>query len=139
MFDRCLYFNLNALTRRVNKIWADAFAEFDLSPAHGYLLRLVLAEPGLSQTALAHELQLEKSTITRFVDSLVDKGLVVRKKTARSDGREQQIFPTARANKLQQRLEALGDSLYQRMTDSIGKQALTGLVKQLRDSATRLE
>ncbi len=48
MFEQCLYFNLNALTRRINRMWNDAFASMELSPAHAYLLRLVLDEPGLS-------------------------------------------------------------------------------------------
>jgi hypothetical protein len=39
MFDRCLYFNVNALARVVNKKWAEGFEQFDLSPAHGYMLR----------------------------------------------------------------------------------------------------
>ena len=138
MFDRCLYFNLNALVRQVNRIWSEAFAAYDLSPAHGYLLRLVLAQPGLTQNELASELHLEKSTITRFIDSLVEKDLLSRRKSASSDGRQQHIYPTAQAKRLHQELESLGDSLYCRMTDSIGKQNLTQLVKQLRDSADRL-
>ncbi|MFC1536458.1 MarR family winged helix-turn-helix transcriptional regulator [Pseudomonadota bacterium] len=138
MFDRCLYFNINTLTRLVNKKWDEAFNEFDLSPAHGYLLRVVLAEPGISQKNLATELRLEKSTITRFVDALVVKGLVTRSKNATTDGRTQNIYPTPDATKIHDSLEALGAKLYQTMVSTIGKQKLELLVQQLRESTKKI-
>ncbi|MES9844966.1 MAG: MarR family transcriptional regulator [Candidatus Sedimenticola sp. PURPLELP] len=138
MFDRCLYFNINALTRLVNKKWTEAFAEFDLSPAHGYMLRVVLSKPGVTQKELTSELRLEKSTITRFVDALQKKGLVARK-AADADGREQNIHPTAKAMKMHSALEELGETLYQSMATNMGKENLTSLVSQLRESANKIK
>ena len=139
MFERCLYFNVNALSRTVNRIWNEAFAELDLSPAHGYLLRLVLDQAGLSPKDIARELRLDKSTVTRFVDALQDKGLVQRQKAASGDQREQRIFPTNKAEKLKRPLNALGDQLYQHMLNAVGKQQLTSLVRQLRETAAKLD
>ena len=139
MFDRCLYFNVNALARVVNKIWSEAFAEFELSPAHAYMLRLVLAQPGIAQKDLAAELRLEKSTVTRFVDGLQDKGLVQRKKGAAADSRAQHVHPTAKARKLREALEATGDGLYQTMVAAIGKDRLARLVGELRETAKKLD
>ncbi len=139
MFDRCLYFNLNALTRLVNKKWAEAFDVFDLSPAHGYMLRVVLSRPGITPKKLASELRLKKSTITRFVDALQEKGLVTRKKSVDTDGREQNVYPTGQANKIHASLDDLGESLYQAMVSSIGKKQLRMLVNQLRESAKKIQ
>jgi len=139
MFDRCLYFNVNALARVVNKKWADAFAQYDLSPAHGYLLRVVLAQPGISQKQLADELRLEKSTITRFVDVLQKKGFVVRKKGDTEDARELSIYATDQANEIYTELEDLGDSLYQTMVSKIGAENLELLVGELRESTKNIE
>lgn len=138
MFDRCLYFNVNALARVVNKKWAEAFGVFDLSPAHGYMLRVILAKPGITQKALAAELKLEKSTITRFVDALQKNGLVIRKSGGK-DGRELNIHPTAEALNIHASLEELGASLYQDMVNIIGKDDLTALVSQLREGANKLK
>jgi len=138
MFDRCLYFNINALTRLVNKKWVEAFEAFDLSPAHGYMLRVVLSKPGITQKELSAELRLEKSTITRFVDALQKKDLVSRK-TGGLDGREQNIHPTRKAKKIQAPLEELGDRLYQTMVSTIGKEKLTTLVSQLQESARKMK
>lgn len=135
MFERCLYFNLNALTRRVNKIWGQAFEKFDLSPSHAYLLRAVLAEPGMTQQSIAKELKLEKSTITRFIEGLESKDLLVRVKS----GREQQVYPTETAKRIQDKLEAQGNTLYQQMIDSLGKGSLLKLVDNLRSFNQRLK
>ncbi len=134
MFERCLYFNLNALTRAVNRIWDQAFAEFDLSPAHAYLLRLVLASPGLTPKQLAQELKLEKSTVTRFLHALEDKDMLVRKSAPSKDGRELGIYPTARARKIGDALQARGEKLYQTMRQTLGEEALTSLVGTLKRS-----
>jgi len=137
MFDRCLYFNINALTRLINKKWADAFEAFDLSPAHGYMLRVVLSQPGITQKELAIALRLEKSTITRFVDALQKKKLISRKAEG-VDGRAQHIRPTNKAKKMHASLEEMGENLYQTMVSTIGKEQLITLVNQLHSSAGKM-
>lgn len=132
MFERCLYFNLNALARQVNRLWDQAFKPLGLSPSHAYTLRVILARPGLSQRDLGQELKLEKSTITRFVDALVEKSLVQRK--AAENGRETALMPSAKARRLHKELEHQGDLLYQSLIDSLGKENLTSLVAQLRQA-----
>lgn len=134
MFDRCLYFNLNALTRKVNKIWEKAFAEFDLSPSHAYLLRAVLAQPRMSQQAIATELNLEKSTITRFIDHLSKRGFLKRNKS----GREQFITPTQKSLDLFDSLEKQGEQLYQKMSQTIGQESLDSMVSELRNTSKKL-
>jgi len=139
MFDRCLYFNINALARLVNKKWAEAFSVLDLSPAHGYMLRVVLLKPGITPKELGAELQLEKSTISRFIDSMQKKGLVIRNKSASVDGRGQNIYPTGKANEIHASLEDLGESLYQTMVSGIGKRQLAMLVNSLRKNAKKIQ
>lgn len=139
MFERCLYFNINALARRVNRIWDEAFAGLGLSPAHAYLLRLVLADPGLTPKQATVELRLEKSTITRFVDALEGKGLVRRAPVAAGDHRSTRLMPTAEAKRLEEGLEAAGEALYQKMGGELGRQNLKDLVARLRAAAQQLE
>ena len=134
MFERCLYFNVNALARAVNRIWDEAFSEFDLSPAHAYLLRLVLSSSGLTPKQISLELKLEKSTVTRFLDVLEKKGFVQRKKGISSDAREQGIYPTNKSKKIAIKLEKKGDELFKKMINSIGKDELTTIVRQLRST-----
>jgi DNA-binding MarR family transcriptional regulator len=139
MFERCLYFNVNALARAVNRIWEEAFAEFDLSPSHAYLLRLVLAEPGLMPKQISEELKLEKSTITRFLHVLEERKLINRKRSSSGDAREQGIYPTRKAQNMAVRLEEKGNELYQKMTGDIGKARLIDLVGELRKAESQLK
>jgi DNA-binding MarR family transcriptional regulator len=139
MFERCLYFNVNALARAVNRVWDEAFSEFDLSPAHAYLLRLVLANPGISQKAIGEELRLEKSTVTRFLDTLQRAGMVTRSKAGVGTSREQGVFPTGKARKLHAELERTGEKLYRRMISNFGEPELKQLVVQMRDTLKQLK
>ena len=139
MFERCLYFNVNALTRAVNRIWDDAFSEFDLSPSHAYLLRLVLSSPGLTPKQISYELKLEKSTITRFLDVLVKKDFIRRKKGTSGDAREQGIYATKKAEKISAQLEEKGNALYQKMIKTMGKSELVSLVGDLRKTEGRMD
>lgn len=137
MFERCIYFNTHALARKLNALWDEGFARFDLTPSQGYLLRLVLAQPGLTQQNLSRELQLNKSTVTRFVNQLEKKSLL---KRVSSDGdqRENMIVPSDMSLKIQEELEALGDSLYRTMCEKLGKQNLKSFVKTARKLSEQL-
>jgi len=131
MFEECLYFNSNALARTVTRIWTEKYRQFNLSPPHAFLLRLVLANPGMFPRELAEELNLTRSTITRFLDSLEKQNLLVRQ-TIGSDGREVQIFPTQKAEKIQTQLNDTGKELTKLMKDILGKEELSEIVLTLR-------
>ncbi len=137
MFERCLYFNTNALARKLNARWDRAFEQVGLSPSHGYLLRLLLESPGLSQQEVADSLQLEKSTVTRFVQSLERSGWILRKSSA-SDLRQKGLFPTPKARNLDRELEALGDRLYHELCRELGKGKVRELVEFQRNIASKL-
>ncbi len=134
MFDRCLYFNTNALARRLNARWEKAFADTGLSPAHGYLVRLVLQHPGIAQNDLAPMLQLEKSTVTRFLYHLEKQAWLTRQ-VKKENARCKSVYPTRRARAMQAQLSALGDDLYDRMCAALGQDEVDALVKTLRKVA----
>ena len=138
MFERCLYFNSNALARTVSRIWIEAYRQFDLSPPHAFLLRVVLAKPGLLPRELADELNLSRSTITRFLDSLEKRDLLVRK-PAEKDGRERQVFPTQAAIAMHQNLDRTGESLTKLMGKIAGKEEISQTVARLRKLQRKLE
>ena len=138
MFDKCLYFNLNALTRLVNRRWIKAFKNFDLSPSHAYTLRVILFHPGITPKALTHELMIDKSTTTRFIDALEKKSLVTRKKSS-GDSREQEIYPTDSAKRIRDSLEEVGGLLYQEVSSAIDDVQLVDLVKKLKRTMEELK
>ncbi|NNF95323.1 MAG: MarR family transcriptional regulator [Halobacteria archaeon] len=131
MFEECLYFNSNALARTVSRIWTEAYRQFDLSPPHAFLLRVVLAKPGLLPRELAEELNLSRSTITRFLDSLEQRDLLIRKPTA-EDGREVQVYPTKTAKAMHRKLDSTGEHLTRLMGEIVGRDEVSRTVAKLR-------
>lgn len=138
MFEECLYFNSNALARTVSRVWSDAYKPFDLSPPHAFLLRIVLAKPGLMPRELAKELSLSRSTITRFLDSLEKRDFLVRKMTTQ-DGREVQIYPTKTAVEIHEKLDQTGRNLSKRMGKIVGQDDISQTVSNLRKLKAILE
>ena len=79
-YSQCLYFSSNALARKVEKLARESWKPVNLSPSHGYLLMMVLEDPGVQPGYLANHLQLQASTITRLVEKLEEKWLFVLQK-----------------------------------------------------------
>ncbi len=138
MFERCLYFNLNALTRKVNRVWESEFRQTGLSAPHAYVMRLVLSEPGIPQKQIAEQLHLDPSTVTRFVDALTDRQLVHRV-TNDTDRRSAAVLPTEEGKRLQKKLEKIGAGLFQNMQASLGNKGFQELVNALREARDKLE
>lgn len=138
MFERCLYFNINALARAINQVWDDAFRPLGLSPAHAYLMRVVLNSPGIAQKNIAQELGLAPSTVTRFVDTLVTRGLLERRQ-GEGDNRESAVYPTRSGTALQKDLEATGEVLFKQVRAKLGKDAVNHLVEEVRDMQGKLK
>ncbi|MCB1754576.1 MAG: MarR family transcriptional regulator [Gammaproteobacteria bacterium] len=138
MFEECLYFNTNALARTVSRIWTEAYKPFGLSPPHAFMLRLVLAKPGLMPRELAEELSLSRSTVTRFLDSLEERGFLSRK-MANEDGREIKIYPTRAALKIHKELDQTGRKLTRLMGNTVGEEDLSRTISNLRKFQNILE
>lgn len=131
MFEDCLYFNSNALARTVTRIWTNAYKPFDLSPPHAFLLRVVLVRPGLMPRELARELNLSRSTITRFLDSLEERGFLVRRLES-TDGREMLIYPTDQSLAIHKQLDDTGKQLTRQMRELMGEEDLKLTISNLR-------
>ena len=136
MFESCLFFNLNSLTRLLNKQWEDAFAPLGLSASHGYLLRAVLAHPGSTQKQLAEQLDLAPSTVTRFLEVLEQKGFVV-KTCCDQDGRAMTVEATKKGLALEAELSSISEKMSGLCAEGMAPGTSDELVKMLR--ACRVE
>ena len=110
-FARCLYFMSGALARKVEKLAQESWKPVGLSPSHAYLLMAVLEEPGMQPGALAGQLQLQPSTITRLMQKLEEKKLVVRT----TEGKVTNVYPTPKAKELTPRLNDCLQHFYGQM------------------------
>jgi len=69
------------------------------------LLKLVLEKPGLNQQEIAERLQVNKSTVTRFIASVEKKGLLAREVVA-DKGKGRVVVPTEQAIAIQKELQS---------------------------------
>jgi len=116
-YCKCLYFSANALARKVEKLADESWKKVGLSPSHAYLLMLVLDEPGIHPTALCEQLQLQPSTITRLIEKLEVKGMVVRT----SKGKATSVFPTQKGKSMYKALKECLMTFYETYSQILGK------------------
>lgn len=135
MYDRCLYFNLSTLNRRVTKIWQDEFGLLGLSPSHGYLLVAMFENPKATQKELSEIMELDASTITRFIDALTTKKMI--KKT--STGKGATFILTELGIELSEKISRLMSDLFSTMQSTLGASKLTNIVDSIQQTKQILE
>ncbi|HTE13273.1 MAG TPA: MarR family transcriptional regulator [Chitinophagaceae bacterium] len=116
-YGMCMYFSSNALARKTEKLAIAVWKKTDLSPSHAYLLMIVLADPGVQPGNLSAELHLTPSTITRLIEKLEDKKLVVRN----TEGKTTYVYPTAKAKEMKTLLQACADEFQKNCITLVGK------------------
>lgn len=137
MFDQCLYFNTTALARVLEREWTLAFKPFGLTPPQAFMLRAVLAQPGMLQSALAKELVIQRPTATRVLDGLQALGLVERRSTV-NDGRELAIFPTPAAKELGPGINGASAEVTKKLKKAMGTEVFSQLVGDIKHTRSAL-
>ena len=133
-YSNCLYFTTNALARKVEKLAVEAWKPVDLSPSHAYLLMMVIEEPGLQPGTISDHLQLTPSTISRLLEKLEEKKLVVRV----TEGKQANVYATPTAKKMLPKLEDCAATFYKSYSDILGTEASNNIVTQIHQLADKL-
>jgi DNA-binding MarR family transcriptional regulator len=115
--EQSLFFNVNALARTLNKIAEEEYKPLGLAPSHAYVLYLIIKQPGILPKTVAEKLQLAPSTITRFVDKLVYRGLITRE----TKGKSVNLRPTAKAKYMEEELLQAEINLHERYASILSK------------------
>lgn len=134
-YAKCLYFTSAALARKVEKIAIEVWKEVELPPSHAYLLMIVLEEPGIQPSGLAAELHLQPSTITRLVEKLEEKKLLVRT----TEGKITNIYPTPKAKELLPRMKQCIQKFSKKYASLLGKEESCRLVNDIALFADKLD
>lgn len=131
----CLYFTANALARKVEKIAIESWKKADLSPSHAYLLMLALDEPGIQAGRLAEQLQLTPSTVSRLLEKLETKKLVIRA----AEGKQINVYPTQKAKDMKPLLKECIDDASEKYSKILSKEESKQLIKNMSQVADKLE
>jgi len=126
-FGNCLYFTANAVARQISRMAEEAFAPTGLCPSGALLLSLVVDRPGIAPSSAAGVLHLAPSSVTRFADHLVRKGLVEREQS----GRQMLLRPTAAGRKALREVKTCWNALYERYGKQVGARRGAQLAHEL--------
>jgi len=127
MYDHCLFFNISTLNRQITKIWEDEFKQLGLSPSHGYVLTAIFEKPEISHKELSELMELDPSTMTRFLDKLVAKRLVIKS----SKWKGATFHLTKEGELLSRKINKSMERLFNKMQSHFGKTEFSELVKCL--------
>ncbi len=133
-YCKCLYFTANSLARKIDKLAQESWSKVGLSPSHAYLLMMVLEEPGIQPGFLADHLQLQPSTVTRLIEKLEEKKLLVRT----TEGKMTNVYPTPKGKELLPKLKECLNEFYTRYSAILGKEESTKLVQTMGKVADKL-
>ena len=131
MFEHCLYFNTTSLARKLEREWAVAFKPFGLTPPQAFLLRVVLAQPGCLQVALAQAMNITKPTATRTLEGLL-KGGWIERAGAEGDARGWRVYPSAQAVQVHANLNRASAEVTRRFKKLLGPDGFDQAVSKVR-------
>jgi len=113
-----------------NSVWK----KVDLSPSHAYLLMIVLSEPGVQPGVLSAELQLTPSTITRLLEKLEEKKLVIRN----TEGKSTSVYPTTKSREMKNQLQECADEFQKNCVAVFGKEESGRFVNSMNKISDKL-
>jgi|GEM_PF-2141978 len=125
-----LFFLSSALARRLTTEANEQFAQFGLSGSHALLLILIDDRPNIQPSHLAQKLVLKPSTITRLVNKLERRKLIVRN----SKGRSSHITCTSKGKELVTALHQKWNELIDTKKQELGDRYTSVLTELMQDT-----
>lgn len=95
---------------------------------------LVIEEPGIQPTSISEHLQLQPSTITRLIEKLEEKKLLIRT----TEGKITNVYPTPKGKDMMPRLKECVDDFYNSYSTILGKEESNRMVQSIGKFADKL-
>lgn len=102
----------------------------DLTPEQFLLIDLLWNHGPMSQQAIADKMQKDKNSVTKLVDALEAKGLVIRKKDE-NDRRSNLLVLTQKAEEMKESAKEKGISVLDRALEGISEEELKAFLATL--------
>lgn len=113
----CLFFTANSLARDITRMGEEEFARIGMTPSYAFVMTLAIQTPGISQKEISAGMNMAPSTVSRFIDALIMRGLL--KKDVQ--GRTTYIHPTEKGVQLHESILAVWKNLYERYSRILGR------------------
>ena len=133
-FEKCLFFSTNSLARNINRISEIEFNSIGLSSSYVFILMIVKEESDISTGKIAQTMNMDSSTITRFIEKLVFQGFIEKK----SEGRSTKISLTQKGEDIQDDIHAAWKRVYEKYKSVLGDELTESLTKNTAQANTAL-
>ena len=134
-----LVFLMEGVTRRLRRTFDTSFEQFGLTRTQWRALAYLYRTPGMTQTELARELELERASVGQAIDRLEELSLVERR-SAVNDRRVWHIQLMPAAVELLPKLRTEADAVYGRLlagTDIDELDRLSAMLAAMQDNLGR--
>jgi MarR family transcriptional regulator, organic hydroperoxide resistance regulator len=118
----------------LNKIAEEEYKITGLSPTYAFAVTIINRKNEISATELSEYLFMAPSTITRFVDKLIVKGLAERK----MKGKNSFVYPTEKSKALQKKIEESWENVSNIYEEKLGKEKARELLTLLLEVSEKL-
>jgi DNA-binding MarR family transcriptional regulator len=115
----------------ISRHFAAAMAPLDLTQKQTGVLWLIGANAGVSQIALATELDMDRASMMAIVDRLEDRKLVLRERS-RQDGRRQELYLTPKGRKVLTQSKTILATHERWITDRFSEEEIATLMSLLK-------
>ena len=106
MLDESIGFQLSRATRKISQLLSSRFEPYGVTTEQFATLQRLAERDGVSQKELASRAEKDQTNMTRILDQLERKGLIVRRPNA-EDRRSFLIYSTEKGNRLAAELAPL--------------------------------
>lgn len=121
---------LRQVEERIRRELQPTLTDAALSPEHWRIMAVLLARPGQRMTAIGEAAVLPSASMTRHVDRLVERGLLVRRVDP-DDRRSAVVALSPQGRELATRIRALEEAVEARVSAEIGEERLQELLRVL--------
>jgi len=142
-FDDNIIYLTSSFAHHFNRALTGAFRRNGLAvTAEQFsILMLLSEEDGINQQELSLRLERDKTTVTRVLANLIDRGFI-RHRQDSADGRARIIYLTPSGRKLQENAVSISASIYIQALEGVsGKEhdQVIGFLRQLNDAVRKIQ
>lgn len=127
IFEKCLFFSSNSLTRSLASIADDSFKSMEITPTQGFTLLCVSDMDIHSPSEISQALNMKASTITRFVNRLVELEYLEYEK----EGRNVRLDITLLGREKVSEVRKCWSKIYRKMAEILSQDELVSLTQKI--------
>ncbi len=134
IYCKCLYYASNALSRKITRMAEKAYKPLGMAPSYAFILMTVIRKPGVTAGELASIIQLQPSTVTRFIQKLEKEKYLQRV----PEGKFVAVYPLRRAQIMENELKEAWLSLYHAYSSLLGEEEAVNITTGIYHASCRL-